>query len=257
MQQHWFWALSRLATRLCEPVFCDVWLFRSGFSADALRQKTDVGQGHSDANILRSWTVPAQRVSSTWRREATHKAASSSGCGSWDGWLRVNDSLTPGCALCHFCLLPNRTLPTRPWQKILLCAAKRATRLVIGSIGQTHPRHTAAARQKQLCALLCIAVSHGASLAAETMLRRKNREQPVLGFAARGSRARRVSRLVLFSMVWLLDGRRGSVGEGGGEDAISGSGWWIRLIKRGERGRMGATRPTVGSTASPVQPAWG
>lgn len=120
----------------------------------------------------------------------------------WDGWLRVNDSLTPGCALCHFCLLPNRTLPTRLWQKILLCAAKRATRLVIGSIGQTHPRHTAAARQKQRCARSAShrIASHSASLAAETMLRRKRREQPVLGFAARGSRARRVSRLVLLSM---------------------------------------------------------
>ncbi|KAL6897074.1 hypothetical protein GGI43DRAFT_106511 [Trichoderma evansii] len=253
MQQHWLWALSRLATRLCESVF--FYILGGHFSVDALRRRRChlpgvVGQGHiliycADAK------APAKLVPSTWRRGATHKAASSSGCGSWDGWLRVNDSLTPGCALCHFCLLPNRTLPTRLWQKILLCAAMRATRLVIGSIGQTQPRHTAAARQKQRSA------SHGASLAAETMLRRKSCVQPVLGLRSQGQQSAACFKARVVSMAWPLDGRRGSVGEGGGEDAISGSGWWVRLIKRGERGRMGATRPTVGSTASPVKPAWG
>lgn len=132
--------------------------------------------------------------------------------------------------MCHFCLLPNRTLPTRLWQKILLCAAMRATRLVIGSIGQTQPRHTAAARQKHRCA------SHGASLAAETMLRRKSCVQPVLGLRSQGQQSAACFKARVVSMVCPLDGRRGSVGEGGGEDAISGSGWWIRLIKRGRGG---------------------
>lgn len=97
---------------------------------------------------------------------------------------------------------------------------------------------------------------HGASPAAETMLRRKSREQPVPGLRSHGrhNAACFKARPVFHGVA---AGRRGSVGEGGGEDAISGSGWWIGLIKRGERGRMGATRPTVGSTASPVQPAWG
>lgn len=41
MQQHWLWALSRLATRLCESVFCDLLLFGGHFPADALPQRPD------------------------------------------------------------------------------------------------------------------------------------------------------------------------------------------------------------------------
>lgn len=95
---------------------------------------------------------------------------------------------------------------------------------------QTHSSGTTEAR----CA------SHGASLAAETMLRRKSCVQPVFGLRSQGQQRAACFKARVVSMVWPLGGRRGSVGEGGGEDAISGSGWWIRLIKRGERGRMGA-----------------
>lgn len=145
-----------------------------------------VGQGYSDVIILRSWTA-AKRVPSTWRGRATHKAASSSGCGSWDGWLRVNDSLTPGCALCHFCLLPNRTCPHGCGRKNSAvcgeaCDATR-NRFHRPDASQTHGR---GATEATVRIAAHRSASHGASLAAETRLRRKSREQPVLGLCSQG-----------------------------------------------------------------------